>query len=512
LAPIRIILAAISVAALAFLYATSLLQSAAGYYHDDGIYIETAKSLAEGRGYRLLHLPEEPVQTKYPILLPALLAAVWTVAPSFPANVVLLKLVPFAAAVAWLLVTRALLARFAPQVAGPLVLLVAASPVSIFFSTTVLAESLLALFVSAALWWLDGSDVQSAVLAGICAALAFHSKTIGVVIVLAGVGSYLWRRSYKQCLVFAAVSLVLCLPWTAWQIIHARAASVDTYNSLNNYYKDWSIVGRPVAEQLAVVGKNLILIATSPMHFTGGAPHGLAMVLCAVFTIFGLIGTVMDIRQHGLRALHLYCGLYLAILFVWPWPPLRFVWSILPFLIYFTYLGLAGAGKHAPTVAMLMTFVCFGFGLFAQFHATQVAAAPTLPSGAEQIRWPDFLTAMEAIRDRTAPNDRVLSMVDPAIYLYTGRQAVRGFNADPVKLFYTDQRREALGEARTFEGVISTHKVDWILDMPPGHFAEGPRLSDLLREYARKRGRRGTPVALGFRLLALKTPARQSDE
>ena len=49
-----------------------------GSFQDDGIYVVTAKSLAEGRGYRLIHLPGEPAQTKYPILYPAMLAAVWT--------------------------------------------------------------------------------------------------------------------------------------------------------------------------------------------------------------------------------------------------------------------------------------------------------------------------------------------------------------------------------------------------------------------------------------------------
>ena len=55
-----------------------------GYFHDDSIYLVTAKSLAEGRGYRILSFPGEPPQTKYPPLYPALLAAVWKFAPEFP--------------------------------------------------------------------------------------------------------------------------------------------------------------------------------------------------------------------------------------------------------------------------------------------------------------------------------------------------------------------------------------------------------------------------------------------
>ena len=42
---------------------------AVGIYHDDGIYLVTAKALAEGKGYRIINLPAELPQTKYPIRL-----------------------------------------------------------------------------------------------------------------------------------------------------------------------------------------------------------------------------------------------------------------------------------------------------------------------------------------------------------------------------------------------------------------------------------------------------------
>ena len=62
-----------------------------GVYHDDGIYVITAKALAQGEGYRLINLPNSPLQTKYPILYPALLAIIWKIWPSFPKNLLLCK-------------------------------------------------------------------------------------------------------------------------------------------------------------------------------------------------------------------------------------------------------------------------------------------------------------------------------------------------------------------------------------------------------------------------------------
>ena len=47
-----------------------------GWYRDDGVYVVTAKAIAEGRGPRLDYLPGAPRMTKYPLLWPGVLAGV----------------------------------------------------------------------------------------------------------------------------------------------------------------------------------------------------------------------------------------------------------------------------------------------------------------------------------------------------------------------------------------------------------------------------------------------------
>ena len=83
--------------------ACRLAPHVSGTFHDDGIYVATAKSLAEGNGFRLIDLPGQPAQTKYPFLYPAALAVIWKSWPRFPENLVAmqwLSLVCAAAAVA----------------------------------------------------------------------------------------------------------------------------------------------------------------------------------------------------------------------------------------------------------------------------------------------------------------------------------------------------------------------------------------------------------------------------
>ncbi|MEM0951825.1 MAG: hypothetical protein AAGI66_06750 [Cyanobacteria bacterium P01_H01_bin.74] len=73
------------------LYAQLIEPAVLGFIHDDGIYAVLAKSLAEGHGYRLLHLIGEPYEVKYPFFYPAVLSVVWRFFPQFPENLVALS-------------------------------------------------------------------------------------------------------------------------------------------------------------------------------------------------------------------------------------------------------------------------------------------------------------------------------------------------------------------------------------------------------------------------------------
>src|SRR5262245_21462478 len=65
--------AVLGLALLYWLHA-ALAPDSLGVWQDDAIYVSTAQALAEGQGYRHIELPDAPLQTKYPVLYPALLA------------------------------------------------------------------------------------------------------------------------------------------------------------------------------------------------------------------------------------------------------------------------------------------------------------------------------------------------------------------------------------------------------------------------------------------------------
>ena len=73
--------AVIAIGIAAFVVMTS---SSRFIWDDDGIYVSTARALAERHEYRLINLPTEPYQTKYPPLYPALLSLAWPAGALYP--------------------------------------------------------------------------------------------------------------------------------------------------------------------------------------------------------------------------------------------------------------------------------------------------------------------------------------------------------------------------------------------------------------------------------------------
>lgn len=101
----------VTLSLLGTVYAFAWFAPSVGLYHDDGIYLVTAKALAEGQGYRIISLPHEIAQTKYPFLFPAALSELWRMLPHFPRNVPLLKALPLVCALLWFGLIYKLLVR-----------------------------------------------------------------------------------------------------------------------------------------------------------------------------------------------------------------------------------------------------------------------------------------------------------------------------------------------------------------------------------------------------------------
>lgn len=514
---------ALVVAAVTLLQLPALLSPLAGAFHDDGIYLVTARALAEGRGYLIDSLPEPIPQTKYPVLFPALLAAVWKIAPDFPANLPFLRLVPLAATWLWIAMLWRLIAvelgrpRDARIVAG----LTIVSPATLYYSTQLLAETLFAAIATGAVLLMVRMHAgtrpitlrTAAGLAVICA-LAFHARTIGLALlvpaawVLLGgpggrarydaataAGPAALPRKAIPATAFALVWLALCAPWYAWQAAHPVPPDPVLAYYTHANYAGWNLVtGHAAAagDAARVILGNAMAALAMPFWMWSffAAPPLLLLLLGAAAGAAVAVALVRAARGAAAPAA-LWIAAALAIALLWPWPSFRFLLPVAPLALFLmvslvTDVLAAPRSRHAATdraAAVIATVFLAGLGASGLVQSARVAitvhrhdAIPWTVPLHHAARESEIHHALDWIRAHSPGDAIVAAMLDPVIHLHTGRRAIRAFATDPFRAFYApDAPRGATGTPDDLARLLRHHRVDFlVLENLPGFTESAP--------------------------------------
>lgn len=488
-------------AAVLFAYTVGLASPAVGFFHDDGIYLVTAEALAEERGYRIISLPVEIAQTKYPIFFPLLLSFAWRLNPVFPDNLLLVRLVPFLAGFVWLFLVYQFVRREGEDrlTAAVITALGAASPLVVFSFTAVLSETLFAAFAWATLNALRPLErgrrgqARSAVVPAVLCAAAIHTRLVGLALLPAGAWA-LWRRGRgRAATVFVGVAVLAVLPWLAWTVIHQPPSipGSDYYTAVN--YRGWNIVlNFGWAEKVRILGWNLFYLGVAPGQLlpARGLPWPLLLGI-SLFVVWRLVEESIQRPMVG----HAFTWAYLSLLLLWTWLPGRLVIPVYPLLLLYFWRGLRRAvegsrtpSSPGPVLRVLGTVLLLnaGWAAFAWARATArtVVACPLVACDTD---WSEFRRAVDWIRRRTPEDAVLLGNLDPALYLYTGRKAVRPFSADPFTLFYSfEEDRDPLGEPEVILRRAAKSGGSYLVWTPVGSFAEEPYFERMLRELERK--------------------------
>jgi hypothetical protein len=405
-----------------------------GLFHDDGIYLVTAKALASGAGYRIISLPDTPFQTKYPILFPFVLSLVWRAVPSFPANLVWLRLVPLIASVGWLGVSWRVMRRAGTPVDVTIlaVALTVVSPWTIFLSTTLLSETVFGLFVGLGVLLLsrESNDGSSAFASGLFMGAAVLTRTAGIGTGAGGLLYLALNRRWSACARYILGAALVSLPWFVWSGLHGSDPIIDPFYSAANY-RSWNVVFNYAwPDKLAIVGLNAFSAIQVGQFW--GLPFDTwpAWGAAGVCTAWALRGLWIE-RQSPTT---LVCLPYLALLFAWAFPPLRFMVPILPFLLRSMFVG---AGRMKPVAVGVVGVLALTGGL-ATWQLAQASAARggTWFNASQVDDWRGIQESLDWVNDHV-PNDAVLIAThDPTFFLFTGRRAVRPDSMDPVRLYY----------------------------------------------------------------------------
>jgi hypothetical protein len=402
-----------------------------GRFDDDGVYVVCARSLAEGGGYRIASLPDQPFETKYPPLFPALVAGIWKLDPHFPENlrwIVLLGWCSLAGAVylsfAWF---RRL--GFGDGAAVAMAALIAVNPVAIFFGVSAMSEMLFTALLVGCLLALDRETISPGVAAaaGLIASAAYLCRTAALPLLVTVPLCLLLRRRARAAAGFAAGFLPSIFGWTWWAAAH-RVHTTDPTLLFHTDYFGQILYGFRWAELPATLSYNARMLVASAGRLvlfgradTDPASYwvslvGMVVVVCAIAALW------RERRRppFGLTFALAYCG---VLLLWWTPPNERFLLPVYPILLaaiasefrrFTAQLPAHGAARFVPAcgVAALLAANIFSSG-----HAIPriiEADASDLAARRAAYEW----------IDRNAPADaRLYAYFDTELYLYTHRQA-----------------------------------------------------------------------------------------
>jgi hypothetical protein len=431
-----------------------------GFFNDDGIYVATAGSLAQGHGYRLPFAEGQPKQSKYPPVYPLLLAAILFACGQFPASISTMQtvsagLASIGFAGVYLLVRKKMGAPVLPSLLG--VLAAALCPQSTYTYSLILSECLFLPLLVGAFWLAtravrepDGAVVD--VLLGLILALLAMTRLIGVFVGL-GILTEVWRRR-RDAWRSAAVLAVALGSWGMW-LASARgtAAQPDAYAT--DYLGWWM---QFTSQQFAVVVRsNLVGLGLGPGILLLGSPLEMfsanvfmvpaALTFCVIFWI----GTVRALWIIQLRVVAAGVGAYLLAVLVWPWPPYRFVLTLTPILAavalaYFFDRLRDQLGNRAAVVLTATIFVpLLGADLAINKRHSDLTLATGLPlpnANPASASWSAFQEMFDWMRINLPDQSAVVSTVHPMPYLYAGRLSIQplpedtfGYNYGPTGTF-----------------------------------------------------------------------------
>jgi hypothetical protein len=415
------------------------------WIHDDGIYFVSAKSIADGHGYRILSFPDAPFQTKYPPLHPLLLAGIWKLNPEFPANLALGTLASWLSVpVLLFLCLRLFLAYgFPEKQAWAMTAIFALNPYVAIFGSSMLSELpftcllILCLLVChraaeerALLWW--------AALAGIVGGLSFLTRTTGMMLLASGVACFLWRKQRRQALWFAAAMLPFVAGWTLWTRMHMTRGA-DPVTLYYTTYLDYHLYLVKLADLPMILWKNLDqwLLGVGALIIPEASDARLVKIATQTLGVAMLAGVVRLARRGRALDYAVFAVPFSAMLVAWHYPPTeRLIAPIYPLLLAGFWseirhmMAMLGAAlrhrdKSQRVAAILMGLLLVGVlagGAWTQYDV----GWRIIPREMDQRRKERAIdeAAFRWMKAHLPAGAQLLTYNDPVLFLYTGHRAL----------------------------------------------------------------------------------------
>jgi hypothetical protein len=227
-------------------YVGAIDRECLGFTHDDGVYAVAGKSLAMGKGFKLLHVVGEPAQIKYPFGYPLILALVWLIQPQFPQNLPAMAYITIAFTLAscWLIfVWLKQCQKFPGWLALSITAIIPSNFFFLYFFGAIMSEAPYLFFSLWVLWLIHQASLKEKPLSGktlitliALSSLSFLTRVLGVAL-MGAVGVWLLlNRQWKNALTYAIGCLFTgILPWVLWIKLNTPTINPFNYPLVNAY-------------------------------------------------------------------------------------------------------------------------------------------------------------------------------------------------------------------------------------------------------------------------------------
>lgn len=478
---------------LAWVYWNAWDNQVTGFAHDDGVYLITAQALAMGEGPKLLHLPLQPMQVKYPLLFPLVLSLGWLINPSFPDNlplfhglIVLIDMLALGMTFTYLYHVRKLSFGWS----WVLTILVGLNISFFYFATLPMSEPLFLLLSLATLAWVEKAAHkarwQFLVPTIILSALAFHTRTIGFTLIAAIAVWLLSQKRWKDFWFYSGITgLCTVVPWFLWGQLHSMERLPDWATPLKYIYGGYQSEFRihssvfegiygagsgwfsiPILGLKALL-ESIWLILFPPLEQLLRPLELLSkLIQLGLLGIYVLLG-IQAIKQKSFSVAGFYLLFYGLIIVLWMYPNqmVRFLVVLLPLLWLYLHQAVRQITNHrllngalAALLLLLLLPTKPAFEAVYRFKTQHTLEV----SGRYETLWSDYQATYAFIRQTLPPNTVVGSCWEPPSYLYSGHPSFPLFTS-ALKL-----EKGQITEA-SFENLLSSFEhlnVNYVLDEP----------------------------------------------
>jgi len=475
-------------------YWKALHNPLAGTYHDDGIYLVTAKALASGQGYGIISLPEPMIQTKYPPVYPWLLSLVWRVTPSFPQNLTALLSVSLIASLAWMLAVYALAKQEGlSQSAIFFVIAMSASSMwTLGLSTIALSETTFAALCTGSLALLKLAEKKRSkwliVFSALLSGLAFLTRSIGITIPAAALIWLLYKRCREAVLMFGIVALVVIAPWFIWCKLHGSPTGwVESYYSARSYGINSVLLSFSLGQKANIIGTNLLYLFLSPASLLNLAPSPIWLTLTVSALLF--FALLRNSCKHFCLLPIVLITYAVALTCTCGGLGVRYAAPVFPLALIVAVQGPKLKNRLTLTLVTVAAGLLLCHSVFRLYvSADQIAAGHKAWTSEDND--PAELRNLTSWIQANVPQGKIVSAnLDPLFYLYTGHKTVRGFAPKYYESLYKTgtAKQRPVGTADDLRRELRTNHVEYLVIMPDKDFLEIPFFQKLEKQLIRDR-------------------------